>query len=62
MILLNIDGSVIFLFFLIGNSPALLLLLIGAMLQSRKPKTAKVLFIIAGIYLVIGLGVCGLMF
>ena len=61
MTLLNIDGSVIFLFFLIGNSPALLLLLIGAVLRGRKPKTAKVLFIIAGIYLLIGLGLCGMM-
>ena len=60
MVLLNIDASVILVFYLIAHSPAILLLLIGAFLRKRKPKTAKVLFIISGIYLLIGTGICGM--
>ena len=60
MVLLNIDASVILVFYLIAHSPAILLLLIGAFLRKRKPKTAKVLFIISGIYFLIGTGICGM--
>ncbi|UZR99278.1 hypothetical protein [Chondrinema litorale] len=48
--------------YLIGHSPAILLLIIGFALKKSKPKAAKVLFIIAGIYFVIGAGVCGSFF
>ncbi|MBT30086.1 MAG: hypothetical protein CMO01_10540 [Thalassobius sp.] len=52
----------IFILYLIGHSPAILLLIIGFALKKSKPKAAKVLFIIAGIYFVIGAGVCGSFF
>lgn len=41
-------------------SPAIIMVIIGFVLRKRKPKTAKILFITAGVYLVIGLGMCTL--
>jgi len=40
-------------------SPAIILFVIGLVLRKKKPKTSKILFILAGIYLLIGLGICG---
>ncbi|MEP3210908.1 MAG: hypothetical protein ABJN95_17100 [Maribacter sp.] len=40
-------------------SPAIVLCIIGLVLRKKKPKTSKTLFIIAGVYLLIGLGICG---
>jgi len=40
-------------------SPAIVLCAVGLVVRKRKPKTSKTLFIIAGIYLFIGPGVCG---
>ncbi|WP_298478367.1 hypothetical protein [uncultured Maribacter sp.] len=55
----NLDGLVAFLFALMFG-PAILLLIIGFILRSkRKYKAGKVLFILAGIYLLVSLGVCG---
>ncbi len=46
-------------------SPAIILIVLGALLRKyKKKRTAKILFILAGIYLsilIIGLGVCGSM-
>jgi hypothetical protein len=39
--------------------PAIVLAIIGAVLLKSKPTTAKTLFIIAGVYTIIGLGICG---
>ena len=39
-------------------SPAIIMAIIGFSLRKKKPKTAKILFIIAGVYLVIGIGMC----
>lgn len=39
----------------------LILIIIGATTFKSKPKSAKVLFIIAGTMLVVGLGFCGLL-
>ena len=41
-------------------SPAIIMAIIGFSLRRKKPKTAKILFIIAGVYLVIGIGMCTL--
>lgn len=41
-------------------SPAIILSAIGLVLRKKKPKTAKKLFIIAGVYLLVGLGICGI--
>jgi len=38
----------------------LLLSIIGLAIRKKRPKTAKILFICAVTYLVIGLGVCGI--
>lgn len=55
----NLDG-LIFVILLIMLGPALLLLIIGFILKSKqKKKPAKVFFILAGVYLLISLGVCG---
>jgi len=40
-------------------SPAIILCIIGFSLRRKKPKTSKTLFIIAGVYLLIGIGLCG---
>ncbi len=56
----GLDG--LFLIFgLIMFGPAILFLIIGAILYNKKKKIAKILFILAGVYLLISLGVCGVM-
>lgn len=40
-------------------SPAIILFIIGRAIYKRKPKTSKILYIIATVYAIIGLGVCG---
>jgi hypothetical protein len=63
MILLDIsnDGFVlmIILILLILLGVPIILSIIGLVLRKKKPKTAKVLFIIAAVYVLIGLGICG---
>ncbi|MGJ8658859.1 MAG: hypothetical protein ACSHWV_03330 [Cellulophaga fucicola] len=39
-------------------SPAIICITVGLFLRKKKPKTAKTLFIIAGVYLVVGIGLC----
>lgn len=57
----NLDGLVYF-FALIMIGPAVLLAIIGGILSAnKKKKAAKVLFILAGVYLLISFGACGLM-
>lgn len=54
----NLDGLVYF-FALIMLGPALLLFGIGLLLRKSNKKAAKVLYILAGIYLLVSLGICG---
>ncbi|MCM4165375.1 MULTISPECIES: hypothetical protein [unclassified Arenibacter] len=55
----NLDGLVVILF-LIMFGPAILLLVIGFILRSKqKKKASKILFILAGVYMLVSLGVCG---
>jgi|TARA_R110000868_G_scaffold328568_2_gene589403 glucose uptake protein GlcU len=57
----NLDGLVYF-FALIMIGPAVLLAIIGGILFSKqKKKAGKVFFILAGVYLLISFGACGLM-
>ncbi|GMN09544.1 hypothetical protein MTsPCn9_15870 [Croceitalea sp. MTPC9] len=57
----NLDGLII-LIFLIMFGPALLFLIIGIiLLVKQKKKAAKIFFILTGVYLLISLGVCGIL-
>lgn len=47
-------------FFLIANIPAFLLAIIGLALHKTSPKAAKILYILAATYFLIGAGICGL--
>lgn len=42
--------------------PPIILYIVGFAIQPKKKKTAKILFIIATVYLLISLGICGSMF
>jgi len=55
---MNLNG-IIYLILGIMLGPPLLLVLIGLSLKKGQPKAAKIFYILAGIYLVIGLGICG---
>ena len=48
--------------YLILHLPAFILLAIGLGIRKKKPKTAKILLIIAGVYFLVGAGICGGMF
>ncbi|MGB2761812.1 MAG: hypothetical protein WBC58_17755 [Maribacter stanieri] len=57
----NLDGLAILLF-LIMFGPAILFIIIGAILfYYKKKKAGKVFMILAGVYCLISLGVCGAM-
>lgn len=58
---LNLDGLLTALI-IIMVGPSILLAIIGGILNyNQKKKAAKVLFILAVIYLVISLGICGVL-
>lgn len=48
--------------YLVCHLPAIIMLILGLRWFKRKPKTAKTLLIIAGIYFIVGAGICGGMF
>ena len=54
----NLDGLVI-LIVAVMFGPAILLTIIGAAVYKKNKKAAKVLFIIAAVYVIISLGICG---
>lgn len=56
----NLDGLVVIIA-LIMFGPALLLAIIGFIVFKKHKKAAKVLWILAGIYLLVSLGICGAM-
>jgi len=57
----NLDGLFL-LIFLILFGPAVLFLIIGFILRANnKKKAGKVFFILAGVYLLISLGTCGVL-
>lgn len=55
----NLDG-LIYLILLILLGPPVFLSIIGAILfKTKNRKAGKIFFILAGVYLVVGLGICG---
>lgn len=56
----NLDGIVI-LFVVIMFGPPALLTFVGFMVRKHNRKTAKVFYILAAVYLIAGLGICGSM-
>lgn len=56
----NLDGLLI-LIIAIMLGPAILLTIIGFAIKSKNKKVAKVLFILATIYVIVSLGICGSM-
>jgi hypothetical protein len=54
----NLDGLV-FMIIAIMFGPAILLTIIGLAVYKKSKKAAKVLFIIATVYVIVSLGVCG---
>jgi hypothetical protein len=54
----NLDAIVVFIV-LIMFGPPLLLTIIGFSVRKNYPTAAKVLFILATVYLIAGLGICG---
>ena len=51
-------GMIIFIL-LIMLSPAIILFLVGLYKRKSKPETAKILFILSAVYVLIGAGICG---
>jgi hypothetical protein len=54
----NLDGLFIMIIAIMFG-PAVLLAIIGAFAFKKYKKAAKVLFILAAVYLIISLGICG---
>lgn len=54
----NLDGLIV-LIVAIMFGPAILLAIIGLAVLKKNKKAAKVLFILAALYLIISLGICG---
>jgi len=54
----NLDGLVV-LIIAIMFGPAILLTIIGFSVKKNHKKAAKVLFILAAIYVIVSLGICG---
>ncbi len=55
---MNLDG-LIFLILAIMFGPAILLAIIGLAVRKNNKKAAKVLFILAAVYVIVSLGICG---
>lgn len=53
-------GDLIVFLYVIMHLPAIILLIIGFSIKKGSPNASKVLFIIAGVYFVIGAGICGM--
>ena len=52
-------NSIFILIIVIMIGPPIILTLIGFGVKKNNPNAAKVLFILAAIYLLVGLGICG---
>jgi len=58
MILLNLEGLVFLIPVILWFGPPLILIIVGSKKIDKNKKTAKILFIIAAIYVLIGGGIC----
>ena len=56
----NLDG-LIWLILAIMFSPAIILTIVGFIILKKHKKAAKILFILASLYVIISLGICGSM-
>ena len=54
----NLDGLII-LIVAVMFGPAILLAIIGFTVLKKNKKAAKVLFILAAVYMIVSLGICG---
>ncbi|MVO08997.1 hypothetical protein GOQ30_07435 [Flavobacterium sp. TP390] len=54
-------GGLILLIIIIMVGPPIVLSILGFIIRKNNPKAAKILYILSGIYLLIGLGICGSM-
>ena len=52
-------GGLVVILVLIMVGPPILITIIGLVINKNQPKAAKVLYILASVYLLIGLGICG---
>lgn len=52
-------NSIFILIIVIMIGPPIVLALIGFGVKKNNPRAAKVLFILAAVYLLVGLGICG---
>ncbi|WP_178991430.1 hypothetical protein [Winogradskyella schleiferi] len=57
---MNLDGLII-LIIAIMFGPAILMTIIGFAVLKKRKKAAKILFILAAVYVIISLGICGSM-
>lgn len=57
---LNLDG-IFYLIIAIMFAPAILLTIIGLLLRKNNKKAAKIFFMLAVIYVIVSMGVCGSM-
>ncbi|AUP81614.1 hypothetical protein C1H87_12595 [Flavivirga eckloniae] len=57
---MNLDG-LIYLILVIMFGPAILLAIIGFAIRANNKKAAKVLFILAALYVIVSLGICSSM-
>ena len=57
---MNLDG-LIYLILAIMFGPAILLAIIGFIIREKNRKAAKVLFILAAVYVIVSFGLCGSM-
>lgn len=55
----NSYAGIVYLIIAIMFGPTLLMVIIGFIVRKRNKKAAKVIFIIAAVYQLISLGVCG---
>lgn len=61
MILLEVNGlgGLVIILFAMMLVPPILLSIIALAIRKSKPKAAKILFILAVVYLIVSLGICG---
>ncbi|NMH88995.1 hypothetical protein [Flavivirga algicola] len=55
---MNLDG-LIYLILAIMLGPAVLLAIIGLIVRNKNKKAAKILFILAAVYVIVSFGICG---
>jgi Na+/proline symporter len=52
---------IILIFLIVALSPAIIMSIIGLFVRKKSPKASKILFISSVVYVIVGLGVCGIL-